>query len=170
MQERLIHFSTSTGLLHYLVRGLQLHSAATVSPTWTTSHSRNISKVQRDNKGPTNKCLLTTNKISHMRCSKKLLTNSNQGYSLRNIWPKIAYIKVIHIRPMQMQSHGINMTPMSIEQRRVTLWWKSIRTQNAVKDRTGNSLTRMGQTNKHEGLHLMFVNHGKRMEYTILRQ
>jgi hypothetical protein len=28
----------------------------------------------------------------------------------------------------------------------------------------------MGQTNKHEGLHLMFVNHGKRMEYTILLQ
>jgi hypothetical protein len=71
---------------------------------------------------------------------------------------------------MQMQSHGLYITPMSIEPQRVTLWWKSIRTQNTVKDNTGNSLTRMGQTNKHEGLHLVFVNHGKRMEYTILLQ
>ncbi len=71
---------------------------------------------------------------------------------------------------MQMQSHGLNMTPMSIEQWRVTLWWKSIWTQNAVKDKTGNSLKTIGQTNKHEGLNLMFVNHGKMMDYTILLQ
>jgi hypothetical protein len=71
---------------------------------------------------------------------------------------------------MQMQSHGLNMIPMSIQQRRVTLWWKSIRTQNAVKDKIGNSLKKMGQTNKHEDLNLMFVRHGKRMEYTILLQ
>jgi hypothetical protein len=42
----------------------------------------------------------------------------------------------------------------------------SIRTQNAVKDKTGDSLKRMGQTNKHEDLNLMFVHHQKRMEYT----
>ncbi len=47
---------------------------------------------------------------------------------------------------MQMQLHGLNMTLISIEQRRVTLWWKSIRTQNLVKDKTGNSLKIMGQT------------------------
>jgi hypothetical protein len=71
---------------------------------------------------------------------------------------------------MQMQLHGLNMTPILIEQWRVTLWQKSIRTQNAVKDKTGNSLKIMGQTNKHEDLILMFVHHGKRMEYTILLQ
>jgi hypothetical protein len=69
-----------------------------------------------------------------------------------------------------MQLHGLNMTPMSIEQQRVTLWRKSIGTQIAVKDKTGNSRKTMEQTSKHEGLYLMFVNHGKRMEYTILLQ
>jgi hypothetical protein len=69
-----------------------------------------------------------------------------------------------------MQLHGLNMTPIAIEQQRVTLWWKSIITQNAVKDKTGNSHKTMGQANKHEGLYLVFVNHGKRMEYTILLQ
>ncbi len=69
-----------------------------------------------------------------------------------------------------MQSHGLNMTPMSIEQRRATSWWKSLRTQYAVKDKTGNSLKAMGQTDKHEGLHLMFVNHGKWMDYSVLLQ
>ncbi len=62
------------------------------------------------------------------------------------------------------------MTPMSIEQLRVTLQWKSIRTQTAVKDKTGNSLKTMGQTNKHEDLNLMFANHGKRMDYIVLLQ
>jgi hypothetical protein len=69
-----------------------------------------------------------------------------------------------------MQLHSLNMTPMSIEQLRVTSWWKSKRTQYAVKDETGNSRKTMGQTNKHEGLYLMLVRHGKRMDYTILLQ
>jgi hypothetical protein len=71
---------------------------------------------------------------------------------------------------MQMQLHGLNITPMSIEQLRVTVQWKPIRTQNAVKDKTGNSLKIMGQTNKHEDLNLMVLHHGKRMEYTVLLQ
>jgi hypothetical protein len=37
--------------LHSLVRSLQLGSATTVSPTWTTSHSQSLLKVQRDTKG-----------------------------------------------------------------------------------------------------------------------
>jgi hypothetical protein len=40
---------------------------------------------------------------------------------LENIWPKIAYVKGIYIRPMQMQSHSLNMTPVSMEQLRATL-------------------------------------------------
>ncbi len=46
-----------------------------------------------------------------------------------------------------------------------------MRTKNAVKDKTGNSL-KWGKlqvnTNKHEDLNLMFANHGKRMDYTVL--
>ncbi len=49
-----------------------------------------------------------------------------------------------------------------------------IRTQNAVKDKNGNSLKTIGQTisstNKHEDLNLMFANHAKRMEYIVLLQ
>ena len=45
-----------------------------------------------------------------------------------------------------MQSHGLNMTPVSIEQLRATLWQKSNTTQNAVKDKTGNSLKTIVQT------------------------
>ncbi len=52
---------------------------------------------------------------------------------------------------MQMQLHGLNMTPVSIEQLRATLWGKSNKTQNAVKDKTDNSLKTMGQTiSKHQ--------------------
>jgi hypothetical protein len=52
---------------------------------------------------------------------------------------------------MQMQSHGLNMTSLSIEQLRDTLCQSQIRTQNAAKDKTGNSLKIMGQTiSKHQ--------------------
>jgi hypothetical protein len=47
---------------------------------------------------------------------------------------------------MQMQLHGLNMTPVSIEQLRATLWQMSNKNSNAVKDKTGNSLKTMGQT------------------------
>jgi hypothetical protein len=68
------------------------------------------------------------------------------------------------------QLHGLNMTPMSIEQLRVASRQNSKRTQYAVKDKTGNSRKTMGHTNKHEGLYLMFVNDGKRMDYSISLQ
>ncbi len=47
---------------------------------------------------------------------------------------------------MQKQLHGLNMTPVSIKQLRDTLWQSQIKTQNAVKDKTGNSLKTIGQT------------------------
>jgi hypothetical protein len=47
---------------------------------------------------------------------------------------------------------------------------KPKRTQNGVKEKIGNSLKIRGQTNKHEGLNLMFVNHGKRMDYSVFLQ
>jgi hypothetical protein len=36
-----------------------------------------------------------------------------------------------------MQPHGLSMTPVSIDQLRATLRQKSIRTQKAVRDKTG---------------------------------
>jgi hypothetical protein len=52
---------------------------------------------------------------------------------------------------MQMQLNGLNMTPVLMEQLRATLWQKTIRTENAVRDKTGNSLKTMVQTiSKHQ--------------------
>ncbi len=47
---------------------------------------------------------------------------------------------------MQRQLHSLNMTPVSMEQLRATLWQKSIKTQNVVRDKTGNSLKTIVQT------------------------
>jgi hypothetical protein len=57
---------------------------------------------------------------------------------------------------------------MSIEQLRVTSRQKSERNQHAVKVKTGNRCKTMGQKNKHEVLYLMFVDNGKRMDYSTL--
>jgi hypothetical protein len=37
---------------------------------------------------------------------------------------------------LQMQLHGLSMTPVSIKQLRVFIWWKS-RAQNAFRDKNG---------------------------------
>jgi hypothetical protein len=47
---------------------------------------------------------------------------------------------------------------------------KVIENSICSQKQTGTSLKSMGQTNKHEGLNLMFVNHGKRMDYPVLLQ
>ncbi len=64
------------------------------------------------------------------------------------------------------------MTPVSIEQLRATLRQKSIRTQKAVRDKTGqqsqNTMVQTNvDTNKHEDCNLVFTNHGKEKEYTL---
>jgi hypothetical protein len=64
----------------------------------------------------------------------------------------------------------IEYVATSISPARTDLAPKLVRTQNTVKDKTSNSLKSMGQTNKHEGLNLMFANHGNRMDYTVLVQ
>ncbi len=175
-QERSIHFSTSTGQLHYLVRSLQLHSATAVSPTWTTSHSWNILKVQRDTKGPTLKCLLTTNKKSHRRCSRcnrYLLAIKVTAWEI--FGPRLPISKTYI-----WVGYKCNCTAWIWPQCQLNSWEllygeSQIRTQNAVKDKkTGNSFKTTGQTisntNKHEDLNCMFANHGKRTDYTLLLQ
>jgi hypothetical protein len=64
-----------------------------------------------------------------------------------------------------MQSHGLSMTPVSIEQQKVISWRKSRETQEAFKDKTGwqsqkhRCNVETDNTNKHEDLNLVFANH-----------
>jgi hypothetical protein len=79
--------------------------------------------------------------------------------------PRLSLSKAYTIL-LQMQSHGLGMTPVSIKHLRATLQQKSIKTQRAVSNKTG----RQSQiqwcklkvvTNKHEDFNLVFANHGK---------
>jgi hypothetical protein len=65
-----------------------------------------------------------------------------------------------------MQSRSLGMTPVSIKQLRATLRQKSIRTQKAVRDKTGRQpqIQRCKLklvTNKYEDFNLVFTNHRK---------
>jgi hypothetical protein len=53
--------------------------------------------------------------------------------------PKIVFIKGIH-NTIADQSHGLGMTPVSIEQLRATSQQKSIRTQKQSETKLGGSL------------------------------
>ncbi len=55
---------------------------------------------------------------------------------LEEYGPKIVYIKGIH-NTVADQSHGLSMTPVSIEQQKVFLQRKSRETQDAFNDKTG---------------------------------
>jgi hypothetical protein len=59
-----------------------------------------------------------------------------QRLRLEERGPEIIFIKGIHTTVAD-QSHGLGMTPVSIEQLRATLGQKSTRTQKAVRDKTG---------------------------------
>jgi hypothetical protein len=50
--------------------------------------------------------------------------------------------------PLEMQSHCLSMTPVSIKQLRATLQQKSIRIQNAVRDKTGGQSQNIGANSK----------------------
>ncbi len=62
---------------------------------------------------------------------------------MRNIWPKIVYIKDIYISPMQMQSHGLNMTPMSNDSRELLY-------DESQKELKIQSKTKLVTVSKHE--------------------
>jgi hypothetical protein len=75
------------------------------------------------------------------------------------------YISKAYTIPLQMQSHGLGMTPVSIKQLRATLQQESTRTQKAVRDKTGQQSQIQWcklevDTNKHENFNLVFTNHG----------
>ncbi len=137
IQTRSFHFSTSTGRLHFLAGKLQLCNAITVSPNWTTSHSKNLLKVQRNTKGPTIKCLLTTNKNLIWDV---LGATANRMYQLRLQLEKYLAWDCLYqkacIRPLKMQSHNLSMTTGVNPTAKSSLWQKSIRTQNEVGDKT----------------------------------
>jgi hypothetical protein len=50
----------------------------------------------------------------------KLLTSNDEGYGLKNMGLILSLSKAYTI-PLQMQSHGLGMTPVSIKQLRATL-------------------------------------------------
>ncbi len=58
----------------------------------------------------------------------------DEDYGLKNMGPRLSLSKAYTI-PLQMQSHGLSMTPVSREQLRATLQHKSTRTQKAVREK-----------------------------------
>ncbi len=98
---------------------------------------------------------------------------SDEGYGLKKIGPRLSISKA-YTRPLQMQSHGLSMTTVSIQQLRITLQQKSIRTQKAIRDKTVRQSQKdwcklKVDTNKHEDLNLKFANLGKEDEICPLR-
>jgi hypothetical protein len=120
----------------FVSRNSLSRNTITVSPSWTTSHSRNL-RVQRDTKGLTYKCLLTTNK--NLIWDVLSLTSNQMKVMVWRTWVQDCLIKGIHI-PLQMRSHGLGMTPVSIKQPRATLWQKSIRSQKQSETKLDGSL------------------------------
>jgi hypothetical protein len=62
-----------------------------------------------------------------------------------NIGPRLSISKAYTI-PLQMQSHGLGMTPVSTEQLRATLRHKSTRTQMQSETKLDGSLKTLVQT------------------------
>jgi hypothetical protein len=73
-----------------------------------------------------------------MRCSM-LNLYMDEGYNLKNMGPILSLSKAYTI-PLQMQSHGMGMTLVSIKQLSATLQQKSMRTQKQSKTKLDNSL------------------------------
>jgi hypothetical protein len=62
----------------------------------------------------------------------------DQGYGLKNMDSRLSLSKAYTI-PLQMQLHGLGMTPVSIKQLRATLQQKSIRTQKQSETKLDGS-------------------------------
>ncbi len=88
------------------------HNTSTVSPNWTTSHSRNL-RVQRDTKGPTYS--LTTTLLWDVLC-----LTSNWKVTAWRTWAQDCPYQGIH-KTIADQSHSLSMTPVSTKQLRATL-------------------------------------------------
>ncbi len=63
----------------------------------------------------------------------------DKGYGLKNMGPRLSLSKAYTIL-MQMQSHGLSMTPVSIKKLRSTLRQKSIRSQKQSETKLDGSL------------------------------
>ncbi len=73
-----------------------------------------------------------------MRCSMLNLW-LDEGYSLKNMGQRLSLSKAYTIM-LQMQSHCLGMTPVSIEQLRAALGQKLIRTQKQSEIKLNSSL------------------------------
>jgi hypothetical protein len=72
-----------------------------------------------------------------------LYLKSDEGYGLKNMSPRLSISKAYTIL-LQMQSHVLSMTPVSIEQLRATLQHKLIRTQKQSETKLDGSLKNNG--------------------------
>jgi hypothetical protein len=69
----------------------------------------------------------------------------DEGYCWKNMVLRLSISKAYTI-PLHMQSHGLGMTPVSIQQLRATLRHKSIRTQNELETKLDGNLKTLVQT------------------------
>ncbi len=90
-------------------------------------------EFKRDTKGPTYKCLLTTNKKSHMRCS--MLNLLSEGCNLKNMGPRLSLSKAYqyHCRSISWLWYdpSVNRTAQSYFTMKVN------KKSKLVRDKTG---------------------------------
>jgi hypothetical protein len=67
------------------------------------------------------------------------MLNLYEDKGLKNMGSRLSLSKAYTI-PLQMQSHGLGMTPVSVQQLRATLRQKSIRTQKQSETKLDGSL------------------------------
>ncbi len=92
-----------------------------------------------------------------------MLNLQSEGHGLKNMGPRLSLSR--HTQTVADQSHGLSMTPGSIEQLRDTLRQESIRSKSSQRQNWMAVQNTMMQTivvtSKHEDCDLMFTNHGK---------
>jgi hypothetical protein len=71
----------------------------------------------------------------------------DEGYGLKNQGKRLSISKA-YTTPLQMQSHVLGMTPLSIEQMRAISGQKSIRTQKQSETKLDGSLKYNGANYK----------------------
>jgi hypothetical protein len=86
-----------------------------------------------------------------------------EGHCLKNMGPRLLLSR--HTQTVADQSHGLSMTPVSIEQLRATSQLESIRSKSSQRQNWMAVQNTMVQTivvtSKHEDCNLMFTNNGK---------
>jgi hypothetical protein len=86
-----------------------------------------------------------------------------EDHVLKNMSPRLSLTR--HTQTITDQSHGLSMTPVSIEQLRATLRQESIKSKSSQRQNwmaiQNTMVQTIAVTSKHEDCNLMFTNHGK---------